>query len=174
MAREVARLEHAGFDASEALAHGFRLCNGLLEDGMTHAHAAAAERLSLASRAETPTERLAALLEPLGHIACDSEGEGEFPHPDAVAEWSGSGFVAAIEAEDEAAAIARVRSGLAQSLTYASMRAAIGEAAPAHYAGFGHRAIYTLKTGQLIERLGDAIAEPVSLALTRMLVSRMH
>jgi hypothetical protein len=35
MAREVARLEHAGFDASEALVHGFRLCNGRLEDGMT-------------------------------------------------------------------------------------------------------------------------------------------
>jgi len=170
MAREVARLEHAGFDASEALAHGFRLCNGRLEDGMTHAHAAAADWLSLASRAETPTERLAALIEPLGHIAWDTEGEGEFPYPDAVAEWSGSGFVAAVEAEDETAAIARVRGGLAQSLTYTSMHAAIGEAALAHYAGFGHCAIYTLKAGQLIERLGDAIAEPVLLALTRMLV----
>jgi nitrite reductase/ring-hydroxylating ferredoxin subunit len=170
MAREVARLEHAGFNASEALVHGFRLCNGRLEDGMTHAHAAAADWLSLASRAETPTERLAALLEPLGHIAWDTEGEGEFPYPDAVAEWSGSGFVAAVEAEDETAAIARVRGGLARALTYTSMRAAISEAALAHYAGFGHCAIYTLKAGQLIERLGDAIAEPVLLALTRMLV----
>jgi hypothetical protein len=115
-------------------------------------------------------ERLAALLEPLGHIAWDTEGVGEFPYPDAVAEWSGSGFVAAVEAEDETAAIARIRGGLARGLTYTSMRAAISKAALAHYAGFGHCAIYTLKAGQLIERLGDAIAKPVLLALTRMLV----
>jgi hypothetical protein len=47
---------------------------------------------------------------------------------------------------------------------------AIGEAALAHYADFGHCAIYTLKAGQLIERLGDEVTEPVLLALTRMLV----
>jgi nitrite reductase/ring-hydroxylating ferredoxin subunit len=170
MAREVARLECAGFDAREALAHGFRLCNGRLEDGMTHAHAAAADWLLLASRAETASERLAALLEPLGHIAWDTEGAGEFPYPEAVAEWDGAGFVAAIEAEDETAAIAPVRGALAQNLPYASLRGAIGEAALAHYAGFGHCAIYTLKAGQLIERLDDEIAEPVLLALTRMLV----
>src|SRR5260370_8110283 len=39
IAREAARLERAGFDAREALVHAFRLCNGRLEDGMTHAHA---------------------------------------------------------------------------------------------------------------------------------------
>ena len=170
MAREVARLEHAGFDVREALVHGFQLCNRRLEEGMTHAHAAAADWLSLAARAESPTERLVAELEPLGHIAWDTQGEGEFPYPDAVAEWSGAGFVAAIEAEDETAAIARVRGALTQNLTYASMRPAIGEAALAHYAGFGHCAIYTLKAGQLIERLEAAMAEPVLLALTRMLV----
>jgi nitrite reductase/ring-hydroxylating ferredoxin subunit len=168
IAREVARLEHAGFDAREALLHGFRLCNERLEDGMTHAHAAAADWLLLAARAETPTERLAALLEPLGHLAWDTEGAGEFPYPEALAEWSAAGFVAAIEAEDETAAIAQIRG--ARTRPYGSLRAAIGEAALAHYANFGHCAIYTLKAGQLIERLGDEIAEPVLLALTRMLV----
>ena len=73
-------------------------------------------------------------------------------------------------AEDEGAAIAHIRGALAQSLPYCSLRAAIGEAALAHYAGFGHCAIYTLKAGQLIEQLGDRVAEPVLLALTRMLV----
>jgi len=76
MAREVARLEHAGFDVREALVHGFQLCNRRLEEGMTHAHAAAADWLSLAARAESPTERLVAELEPLGHIAWDTQGEG--------------------------------------------------------------------------------------------------
>src|SRR5215472_9361997 len=170
MAREAARLERAGFDAREALVHAFRLCNGRLEDGMTHAHAAAADWLLLAARAETAAERLAAELEPLGHIAWDTEGAGEFPYPETIAEWNGPGFVAAVEAEDEPAAIAHIRGALAEGLPYASLRAAIGEAALAHYADFGHCAIYTLKAGQLIERLGEEIAEPVLLALTRMLV----
>jgi nitrite reductase/ring-hydroxylating ferredoxin subunit len=170
MAREVARLEHAGFDAREALVHSFRSCNERLEDGMTHAYAAAADWLMVAARAKTPAERLAAELEPLGHIAWDTEGAGKFPYPETVAEWNADGFVTALEAEDEAAAVAHIRGALAQGISYASLRAAIGEAALAHYAAFGHCAIYTLKAGQLIERLGEEVAEPVLLALTRMLV----
>ncbi len=170
MAREAARLECAGFDPREALVHAFRLCTARLEDGMTHAHAAAADWLLLAARAETPAERLAAQLEPLGHIAWDTEGAGEFPYSETAAEWNSAGFIAAVEAEDEATAIAHIRGALAQGLPYASLRGAFGEAALAHYAAFGHCAIYTLKAGQLIERLDDAVPEPVLLALTRMLV----
>jgi hypothetical protein len=170
MAREAARLERAGYDARDALVHAFRLCSGRLEDGMTHAHAAAADWLLLADRAETPVERLAAQLEPLGHIAWDTEGAGEFPYPEGAAEWDAAGFVAAVETEDEAAAVAHMRGALVQDLPYASLRAAIGDAALAHYAAFGHCVIYTLKAGQLIERLGEQVAEPVLLALTRMLV----
>jgi len=147
MAREAARLERAGFDANETLAHALRFCNGRLEDGMTHAHAAAADWLLLAARAETPAERFAAQLEPLGHIAWDIEGAGEFPYPESVAEWNATGFVAAVEAEDEITANAHMRGALAQGLSYESLRAAIGEAALAHYAAFGHCTIYTLKAG---------------------------
>ena len=181
MAREVARLERAGFEAEEALVHAFQLSNDRFEDGMTHAHAAASDWLLLASRAETAEERLAAQLEPLGHIAWDTNrpesffgrtqfGDGEFPYPNMVTEWDSASFVAAVEAEDETAAIAHVRGALAQHRTYPALRGAIGEAALAHYADFGHCAIYTLKAGQLIERLGDQIAEPALLSLTRMLV----
>jgi hypothetical protein len=53
IAREMARLEHAGFDATETLVHAFRLCNARFGDGMTHAHAAAADWSLLASRAGT-------------------------------------------------------------------------------------------------------------------------
>ncbi|HZU89162.1 MAG TPA: Rieske 2Fe-2S domain-containing protein [Stellaceae bacterium] len=169
MAREMARLERAGFDAGVALVHAFRARNARLEDGMTHAHAAMADWLLLASRAESAQERLAALIEPLGHIAWDTEGAGEFPYAEDSAEWDGRAFVAAIEAEDEPAAIAQMRGALARHLPYARLRPAIGEAALAHYADFGHCAIYTLKTGQLIERLGEEIAEPALLALARML-----
>ena len=170
LAREVARLERSGFEAREALVHAFRYCSGRLEDGMTHAHAAATDWLLLAANAETPAERLAAQLEPLGHIAWDTEGAGEFPYPETAAEWNEADFTTAVDAEDEAGAVAGIRGALAQGVPYPSLRGAIGEAALAHYADFGHCAIYTFKAGQLIDRLGEAAAEPVLLALTRMLV----
>jgi hypothetical protein len=107
---------------------------------MTHAYAAAADWLLLAARAETPAERLAAQLEPLSHIAWDTEGAGEFPYPETVAEWNADAFITAVEAENETAAVAHIRGALAQGLPCASLRAAIGEVALAHYANFGHYA----------------------------------
>lgn len=169
MAREVARLERAGFDAREAIVHAFRIRNERLENGMTHAHAAAADWLIMAERTDKPEERLAALLEPLGHVAWDTEGAGQFPYAQSVKEWDSPAFIAALESEDENEAIARIRGALACGIRYDQLRAAFGEAALAHYADFGHCAIYTLKAGQLAAHLGEAVMEPVLLALTRML-----
>jgi nitrite reductase/ring-hydroxylating ferredoxin subunit len=170
MAREVARLERAGSSARTALVHAIAARNDHLEDGMTHAHAAAADWLALAARAPNDELRFAATLEPLGHLAWDTEGAGVFPYAAEKAPWNARAFVHAVEAEDEAAAIAHVRGALADGIPYAQMRPAFAEAALAHYADFGHCAIYVLKAGQLIERLGSDVAEPVLLALTRMLV----
>jgi len=169
MARETARLERAGIDARTAIVHAFATRNDFLEEGMTHAQAAAADWLALADRAQGPQERLAAFLEPLHHIAWDTQGAGEFHYATEIEQWDPAAYVAAIETEDEARAIALVRGALAANIPYARLRPAIGEAALAHYADFGHCAIYALKTGQLIERLGGEVAEPALLALTRML-----
>jgi hypothetical protein len=49
------------------------------------------------------------------------------------------------------------------------LRPAFAAAALAHYNDFGHSAIYVLKAGQLVEALGEAVQEPVLLALTRSL-----
>jgi len=65
IAREVARLERAGFPVKAALAHAFKSRSDRLEDGMGHAHAAAADWLALADRAPNDAARLAASLEPL-------------------------------------------------------------------------------------------------------------
>jgi nitrite reductase/ring-hydroxylating ferredoxin subunit len=170
MARELARLERAGFDARDGFAHAVAARNPHLEDGMTHAYAAAADWLTLAGRAHSPELRLTALLEPVAHVAEDTLGAGDFPYADGRAEWDARAFVTAVEAEDEPAAVALVRGALSAGLTYQDMRPAFAEAALAHYADFGHCAIYTLKTGQLISRLDGAAAEPLLLALTRMLV----
>jgi nitrite reductase/ring-hydroxylating ferredoxin subunit len=170
MARELARLEHAGFDARDGFAHTVAARSTRLEDGMTHAHAAAADWLMLAERAPSPEMQLAALLEPVAHLAEDTLGAAEFPFAEGCSEWDARTFVAAIEAENEPAAGVLVRGALSAGLKYEDMRPAFAEAALAHYADFGHCAIYTLKTGQLISRLADEAAEPLLLALVRMLV----
>jgi len=170
MAREVARLEKAGFSAKTALVHAFTARNDRLEGGMTHAYAAAADWLALAARAPSEAARLSATLEPLAHLAWDTEGADRFPYADGTMPWNEVAFVAAVEAEDEARALALVRGATAARVPYAELRPAFAEAALAHYADFGHSAIYALKAGQLIERLGDDIAAPLLLAYTRQLV----
>jgi nitrite reductase/ring-hydroxylating ferredoxin subunit len=170
MAREVARLERAGYDAGTALAHALNSRGNRLENGMTHAHAAAADWLALAERAPGEETRLVAMLEPLSHLAWDTLGAGEFPYADGISRWDESAFLAAMEAEDETAALARMRGAIAEHVPHAQLRPAFGASALSHYADFGHSAIYTLKAGQLIDRLGDDAKEPVLLALVRQQV----
>jgi nitrite reductase/ring-hydroxylating ferredoxin subunit len=170
MARETARLERAGFDARLALAHAVGVRGERLENGMTHAHAAAADWLALADRASDPDRRLAAILEPTGHLAWDTLGARRFPYAGDAADWDAQAFAAAVEAEDEDRAIALVRGALDAGRSFAALRSSFAAAALAHYNDFGHSVIYVLKAGQLIEALGNAVAEPMTLALTRSLV----
>ncbi len=167
MAREVARLERAGYDASVALTHALNARGNRLENGMTHAHAAAADWLALAERGPDEETRLAALLEPLSHLAWDTLGAGEFAYADRIARWDEAAFLTAMEDEDETAALARIRGAISEHVPYARLRPAFGASALSHYADFGHSAIYTLKAGQLIDQLGDDSKEPVLLALVR-------
>ena len=170
MAREVARLERAGADARGALVHAIEHTVGRLEGGMTHAHAAAADWLALSKRAPDPDHRLAAMVEPIAHLAWDTLGAGPFPYPETVLAWDSGAFLSAMESEEEAGAIGRLRGALAEGMAYADLRSVLAEAALAHYADFGHSAIYVLKAGQLIDRLNGAAAEPILVALTRQLI----
>jgi nitrite reductase/ring-hydroxylating ferredoxin subunit len=170
MAREVARLERAGFDAREALTHAIGARNARLETGTTHAHAAAADWLALAERAPSDAARLTAMIEPVAHLAWDTLGARHYPYAEEARAWDAEAFLAAIESENEAEAIALLRGALAGGLRDA-LRRALGRAALSHYADFGHSAIYTFKTAQLIARLGPEAELPVLLALVRSLVA---
>jgi nitrite reductase/ring-hydroxylating ferredoxin subunit len=170
MAREVARLERAGFDGRIAVAHAIASTQDRLEGGMTHAHAAAADWLALSSRARAPELRLAALLEPIGHLAEDTLGAGRYPYPEGARSWDEAAFLAAMEAEDEPAALAHVAGALGDGLAYADLRPTLAEAALAHYADFGHSAIYVLKAGQVIDRLGADVTPTMLRALVRQLI----
>ncbi len=170
MARETARLVKAGFPAEDALRHAIKLSHERFEFGTTHAYAAAADWLALAARAPDQERYLAALLEPIAHIAWDISGETYHPFTDETAPWDAQVFIDAAELEDEPHAIARIAGALETGIPYARLRPALAAAALAHYADFGHSAIYVFKTGQLIERLGPELALPLTKALTRSII----
>ncbi|SMF32024.1 Ferredoxin subunit of nitrite reductase or a ring-hydroxylating dioxygenase [Tistlia consotensis] len=172
MARELARLQRAGGDPLEAIRRAVTWTHDRFEFGTTHALAALPDWLALRERwAGTPAERLVPLVEVLDHLNWDSLRRPSYPFAEDRAPWSPEALVAAIEAEDEPAAVAVLRGGLAEGRSFAELEASFAAAALAHYQDFGHSAIYTLKAGQAIARLGPEVAEPVLFALVRSLVS---
>ncbi|MCH9013551.1 MAG: Rieske 2Fe-2S domain-containing protein [Proteobacteria bacterium] len=172
MARELARFMKAGGDPLEAVRQAVHWAHDRLEFGTSHAVATAADWLTLRAwkAAADPVASLAILTEVVGHFAWDCLREPVYPYPEGRAAYQPRALVAAIEAEDEAAGIAQVRGALAAGLGFAELEPPLAEAALAHYADFGHSAIYVVKTGQLIARLGPAVAEPLLLALVRSLI----
>lgn len=171
IAREIARLQKAGGDPLDAVRAAVRHMAERLEYGWTHAFAAAPDWLALADRAaETPAQRLAALTEIVGHMAWDTMREHPHPYPAGRAPYDEDAFVAAIDAEDESAAIAYLNGALDAGLGFAAVERGLARAALAHYQGFGHALIYVEKAGELIDRLGPDAAAPLLRALVRYLV----
>lgn len=171
MAREIARLQKSGADPLEALRGAFAWTADRFEFGATHAQAGAPDWLALRETyAGTAEERLVPLVEVVGHLAWDSLREPAWPFPEGTRRYDAGELVAAIEAEDEAAAIALLRGALADGLGYRELEAPLAEAALAHYADFGHSLIYVQKTGELIAHLGRESAEPLLMTLVRSLV----
>lgn len=171
LARLVARIAQAGGDPLDALRAAIRYGFNRFEYGMTHAFAAAPDWLQLReTHARDDAEHLVSLVEPIAHIGWDAMREPEYPFSDNVAPYVARDLVAAIEAEDEAKAVAVLRGGLADGLGYGDFEEPLTRAALAHYAAFGHALIYVVKAGQLIERLGKDVQEPILLALVRLLV----
>ena len=171
MTRELARFMKADGDPLEAVRQAVHWAHDRLEFGARHAVATAADWLDLRDwkAAGDPVANLAILTEVIGHFAWDCLREPRYPYPEGRAPYAPAALVAAIEAEDEAAALAQVRGALAAELGFAELELPLAEAALAHYADFGHSAIFVVKTGALIERLGPAVAEPLLLALVRSL-----
>ena len=171
LAREIARFEKAGGDPLDAISSAIGWSYDRLPDGMTHAHAAAPDWLRLRDRAaRTPGEKLMPVLEIAGNLNWDTLKEPRHAYPDGDAPWDADAYVAAVDAEDEARAVAILRGGLDGGLGWDDMEPAFARAALAHYQDFGHSAIYILKTRQLLGYLGGQALEPLTLALTRALV----
>lgn len=172
MAREIARIAKAGGDPLAAVRAAIHWTHDRLEFGTTHAHAAAPDWLALrdALPEDDAAARLVPLTEIVGHLAWDSQREPRYPFPAGHADYAPAELAAAIEAENEAGAVAQLRGALAAGLDYAALEGPLAAAALAHYADFGHAAIYVYKVGRLNARLGPEVAEPLLLALVRSLV----
>jgi nitrite reductase/ring-hydroxylating ferredoxin subunit len=170
MAREVARYLKAGGDTLEPLRRTMAGRADRFEYGMTHAFAAAPGWIALREQAGDEARRLAALVEPIAHIAWDTLREDAFPFAEGHRAWEPQVFVRAIEDETEALAVALVRGALKSKVPLDELRRAFATAALAHYQDFGHSAIYVLKAFELIGKLGAGVAEPVLLSLVRSLV----
>lgn len=171
LVRETARLAAIGADPVDAV----RVAIGWIADrqelGMTHAFAGAVDWLALHDAAPPGSdEAIAALGEILGHIAEDGRKGPRFPFSSGSEPWSETGFLAAIEREDERSAMALMRGALAAGLTASDLAPVLHRAALAHYADFGHSLIYAVKVPALVRRLGADVAETLLLSLVRSLV----
>ena len=171
MAREIARLRRADADPLDAVRGAVAWTHDRLEYGTTHAHAAAPDWLAIGeTRADGDGQALVPVLEIVGNLADDTLREPEYPYPLDIRAYDPEALVAAIEAEDEAAAVGLVRGALTEGLDPAELERPLAHAALAHYQDFGHALIFVLKTFELIARLGPESAEPLLLAMTRSLV----
>ena len=170
LARELARLEKAGGNPLEGVGIAVRETLANYPYGMTHAQGAAADWLGLRARhADTPAERLVPLVEVIDHIIDDALGEGPKPFDEGRAPYSPEALEAAIEESDEALTTRLLRSALDQGLGWGELEPVLARAAFAHYADFGHSAIYVYKTGELLKHLGEDALEPLVLLLARSL-----
>lgn len=170
IARELARYKKDGGNLKDVLANAVLRSHEKFEYGMGHPFAAAADWMTLADEVHAdPAKHLITFLEPTAHIAWDTRREQDYPFTDAVTQWNEDAFVAAVEEENEDDAAALIRGAARASLKFKDIEPALARAAFAHYQGFGHATIYVLKIGELVERLGERIMVPATLALMREL-----
>jgi nitrite reductase/ring-hydroxylating ferredoxin subunit len=171
IAREIARLKNLGDDPLDALRLAIDWSWQRFEFGWTHAFAGMADWLLLYDENSNNQElQLVCLVESVAHTAYDALREPEYPFSEAVSSFDETIFLNAIEEEDERAAVAGIRGGLRDGLLFNDFEAALTEAALAHYNDFGHSLIYVTKAGQLIQRLGARVAEPLLLSLVRSII----
>ena len=171
IAREITRLLHLGVSGPEIVSHAIEWSYMRLEYGWTHAYAGAADWLTLYEANEGNFEKqVCCLVEIVGHIADDILRRPEYGYPEEVERFSETGFLEAIEHEDETSAIAQLRGALASGLQIGDLEYALSSAALRHYNDFGHALIYVTKAVSLIHRLGSEVSLPLLLPLVRSLV----
>jgi nitrite reductase/ring-hydroxylating ferredoxin subunit len=168
IAREIARLMRLGADPFDVLRLAIDWSWQKMEFGWTHAYAGMADWITLYEENRQNEElKLVCLVESVTHVAYDVLREREYPFTEKTSRFDASRFVDDIEAENEAAAVAAIRGGVRDGLSFTDFEPALSRAALLHYNDFGHALIYVTKAGKLIESLGNSVMEPLLLSLVR-------
>jgi hypothetical protein len=170
VARELARLERDGGSLAKAVAAVVESGHARLRYGMTHAHAAAECLLRLRDECDDPVRRLACGSEALGYLGREVMREPLRPYAEGEAAWNAADFLAAIESQDEAAALKPVHGALRAGLRLQELMPTLLQAALAHYNDFGHTLIYLSHLPGLVRQLGDASQRPLLRAWVRSAV----
>ena len=170
LARELARLEQAGSTPEQALAHAIERNHARLRYGMTHALAVPPVWLRLRDELSDPAERLACATEALGYLGFEVLREPEYSYTTERRAWDAGHFLAAVQAQDEAAALACIHGALDAGLGVRDLLPTLAEAALAHYNDFGHSVIYLSHVLALVERLGPAAQQPLLRAWLRSVI----
>lgn len=171
MAREIARIMKAGGDPILAVRAALNDTYEKFEYGMSHTIAVAADWLALyKSFTGEEAKQLTCITEIVGYLAWDTQRQRRYPYPAGQMSYDTDAFAAAVEREDEAAAIAMVRGGLADGFGFDDFYAGLARAALTHYQDFGHSLIYVVKAREFVAAAGPETLEPVLLLLTRSLV----
>ncbi|WP_417449016.1 Rieske (2Fe-2S) protein [Kordiimonas sp.] len=168
IARSLARLEAAGEGTEPVIRHVIVFSLGKFERGFGHAFAGLADWLALSDGLNEGTRRTA-LLEAIGHISWDILMDAGKAFAPSTKRWNAKACTAALEDMKEAEANAYVRGAFAEGLGFDAVAPVFMQVIMAHYAGFGHPAIYLMKAEELIARLGEEVAEPLALQLARYL-----
>jgi len=165
MARSLCRYEEAEGQLEDVAINVLKSSLFALERGFGHAHAGLADWISLAG--EDASLRLVAFLEALGHFSWDSKFSQAPTALAAATEWNEDEFIVAIEAMDQTKALSLCRGAFVGGLEFSEIKALLLRQNFTHYAGFGHPAIYLMKSEQLLMRFGQVIEEELCLLLTR-------
>lgn len=150
VARDTIRLLDAGATPAAVMAEAVRARAAHTEDGVGHEMAMAADCLARAEGAEGD-ERVLPLVQGLSGWAEETRDRPALPLPPPDASID---LAAAVEAEDEAGALASVRGQLADGVGRDELRHQLLLAASAHHLSYGHGIIYTQKAFELLDRIG--------------------
>lgn len=181
MARELARLDFSGIDPVVAIEKAISWSYQKFEYGMTHAYAALADWLALYNQnrqswRENEDEQarelsLLCLTEGLEHMAFDSLRHPDFPFTKEIKKFKEAHFLAAVESEDELAAISMINGAFQEGLSFQDLYHALATAALNHYNDFGHSLIYVHKANSLSQFFKNSnLDHQLAQCLTRSLV----
>jgi len=167
MARALCRYIDAGGLYEDIAKQVIAESGDFLERGFGHAHAGLVDWIDLAG--DDKELRLVAFLEALGHFSWDRLFSRKATMPNEALEWDEGEFRTAIESMDQNRALQLCNGAFTKGLSFVDLKPIFLRQVFAHYAGFGHPAIYVMKAEQLIDRLGKQIEQTLCMQITRYL-----